>query len=116
MRDDVFFVGGCVVVWLDVLLLFCSDQILSLRRRPFLPSSGGFFGDFASAVRFVLLLFVPRQLAGWLQQLVLLQVDALDDVPAVVEHPADILRVHGTCEMRVAGVGVAVVLAGNASR
>lgn len=40
------------------------------------------------------------------QEFVLPQVHSLDDVPAVIKHPPDILRVHGTGE-----VGVAVVSA-----
>lgn len=39
-----------------------------------------------------------------LQQLVLAQMNTLDYVPAVVEHPTNILRVHCTRKMRVAVV------------
>lgn len=43
---------------------------------------------------------------GWLpsQEFILPQVHSLDDVPAVVEHPSDILCVHSTGEVWVAVV------------
>ncbi len=37
-----------------------------------------------------------------LEQFVLPEMNALDDIAAVVEHASNVLRVHGTREMRIA--------------
>lgn len=47
------------------------------------------------------------------QEFVLPQVHSLDDVPAVVEHPPDVLRVHGTGEVGVAVMSAVVARSAN---
>lgn len=45
----------------------------------------------------------------FLQNLVHPEVDPLNDVPAVVEHPPDVLCVHGTGEVGVAMMGTVLL-------
>lgn len=39
---------------------------------------------------------------GQLQEFILAQMHPLYDITAIIEHPLNILRIHGTCEVRIA--------------